>query len=333
MKLATVIADHRSVVVVQDPSRGDMVDVGAELNRPELTMGQLIADAADLLPRIRASFAHVSPHILAADGDIIWAAPEPSPSKIVGVALNNNVFQYLASNKMAAPAFFLKPPSALLGHRGDIEIDPQWGLTHPEPELAAVIGATLRRTTPEQALDAVFGYTIINDITSPGLKTQDSVELVMPAPMTIDEPWRNHHGSDDRSIYLTYHARSKGCDTFAPMGPWLVTADEIGNPNNLDVRAYLDDELVLQDSTAELTFPIQDVLAHLSDSMTLRPGDVVHFGTAARPTDPGRFPTLRSIDLARYGTTIAVEIDPIGKLVNTIDRSYHSGPGARNEDT
>lgn len=195
-----------------------------------------------------------------------------------------------------------------------------WGPVHPEPELAAVIGTTLCRATPSAALAGVFGYTIIDDVTSPGLKGEDSVELVMAGGIGIEEHWRESTGDYDRSLYLTYHARSKGTDTFAPIGPWVVTPDEVANPDDLAVRAYLDDELVLEDSTANLTFAVGDVLSHLSHSMTLVPGDIVHFGTAARPAAPERFPTIRSIDLTRYGCTVSIEIDGLGRLDSTVNR-------------
>ncbi|MEW5808482.1 MAG: fumarylacetoacetate hydrolase family protein [Actinomycetota bacterium] len=275
------------------------------------------ASRGDLARRVRGA----PPQCRIEDGESLeWLPPVPQPSKIVGVALNNDVFNYLAAHPMSAPMYFLAPSTSMVGHGGAIELRTGWGLVHPEPELAAVIGARLRRASREEALAAVFGYTIVNDVTSPGIKSQDSIELVMPPGVPVDEPWRIRRGDDDRSLYLTYHARSKGSDTFTPIGPWVTLRDDVGDPNALGVRAYLDDELVLQDSTENLTFPVQEVLAHLSDSMTLLPGDIVHFGTAARPAAPERFPTVRSIDLNRHGARVSVEVDGIGRLDNAIER-------------
>ncbi|WP_328814103.1 fumarylacetoacetate hydrolase family protein [Rhodococcus sp. NBC_00297] len=306
--------------VLVEVAGGKLASVEAATNGGGLTMRSIMGfnavERRNLLAMIDAGGERV---IVDADG-IDWLPPMTDPSKIVGVALNNDVFNYLAARKMTAPMYFLTPPSAMTGHGTHIEVDPAWGLVHPEPELAAVIGATLRRATPEDAAAGVFGYTIINDITSPGLKSDDSVELVMPEGMTVDEPWRTMRGDDDRSLYLTYHARSKGTDTFAPIGPWIVTADEITEPNDLTVRGYLDDDLVLEDSTANLTFGIHDVIAHLSQTMTLTPGDIVHFGTAARPVLPDRYPTIRSIDLTRHGHRVSVEINGLGRLDNPIRR-------------
>jgi 2-keto-4-pentenoate hydratase/2-oxohepta-3-ene-1,7-dioic acid hydratase in catechol pathway len=220
------------------------------------------------------------------------------------------------------PSYFLKPPSSLIAHGEPIVVPTEYGLTHPEPELAAVIGRRSRKLTTENALDAVLGFTIINDITSPGLKDRDSMELTMPAGAlgSLDLGWRQVRGDEDHSIYLTYHARSKGCDTFAPMGPWLVTRDTVGDPNCLDVKCMLNGELVLTDSTKNLTFPVETVLAHLTSYMTLEAGDVVHFGTAVQTASPERYPSIRHLDMGRIDGVFSVEIDGIGRLDNSIAR-------------
>lgn len=310
---------RRTVIVDRGDGR-QVVDLAALLSVVSITLQEVIdlepVEFDDLMRRVESDRS---------DGfelaDATWLPPVPAPSKIVGVALNNDVFDHLAVRKMRAPMYFLAPPSSLLGHGGLIEVDPAWGVVHPEPELGAVIGRRLRRVSPADALAGVFGYTIVNDITSPGIKSDDSVELVMPEGFSVDEPWRRSRGDDDRSLYLTYHARSKGTDTFTPVGPWVTARADIGDPNALGVRSYLDGELVLEDSTANLTFPVQDVLSHLSQSMTLLPGDIVHFGTAARPSKPDVYPTIRAIDLTRHGDRVSIEIDGIGLLDNGIDRT------------
>lgn len=320
MKLATGRIGDRDTVLSQNTD-GHLVDVGFVARQPKLSMRELIeldpTSRGHLLDRVR----HATHEAVVSIDEITWRPPILNPSKIVGVALNNDVFNYLASRKMNAPMYFLSPSTAMTGHRGAIRIDPAWGLVHPEPELAAVIGTEMKNVAPEKVLDAIFGYTIINDVTSPGLKADDSVELVMPEGFDVNEPWRTMRGPQDTSLYLTYHARSKGTDTFAPIGPWITLAHSVPDPNALGVRGYLDDELVLEDSTANLTFSIETVLAHLSQSMTLLPGDIVHFGTAARPTRPDRFPTIRSIDLSQFGGTVSIEIDTLGRLDNSICRS------------
>lgn len=293
---ATAVLAERGVATLQD-----LLETGPENRRALLDAAGGATDAVD-------------------PDDLHWLPPVARPSKIVGVALNNDVFNLLAVRKMTNPMYFLAPSSSMIGHGGAVVVDAGWGLVHPEPELGAVIGRPLRHASVDEVLDGVFGFTVVNDITSPGIKADDSVELVMPEGIPVDEPWRTMRGEDDRSLYLTYHARSKGTDTFTPVGPWITLREDIADPNDLQVRCLLDDELVLEDSTANLTFSIERVLSHLSDSMTLLPGDIVHFGTAARPSDPERFPTIRTIDLTQHGGTISVEIDGIGRLDNGIER-------------
>ncbi|MCD0447982.1 fumarylacetoacetate hydrolase family protein [Actinocorallia sp. API 0066] len=341
MRLANVIIKGRPRLAV----RGDedvVVDAALLLGRDDLDMQTVIAHSGSLLPSLRAKLARPAPEhtildvsvdapaissasaaadIPAGSRRVRWLPPSPRPSKIVGVAVNNRLGARFAHRAPVEPAYFLKPPSALTGHREPIVVPAEYGLTHPEPELAAIIGTRSRDLAPDTALDAVFGFTIINDITSPGLKDRDSMELVLPGPIGSDLGWRRRHGEDDHSVYLTYHARSKGCDTFAPMGPWLVTREEVADPNDLDIEGRLNGELVLTDSTRNLTFTIQAALAHLSRHMTLEPGDIVHFGTAFQPAAPDRYPTIRHLDLSTIDGTFSVGISGIGRLDNPIRRS------------
>lgn len=248
---------------------------------------------------------------------VTWRAPIRRPSKILGVPINNASIARWAYRDFAQPAFFLKPPSALTGHGQPVEVRRDYGLTHPEPELAAIIKQRARNVREEDALQYVFGYTIINDITSPALKEQDSIELNVPKLPDPKITWRRLRGADDRTILLTYHTRSKGCDTFAPMGPCVVTPDEIGDPNRLAIRGWLGDELVTQDSTANLRFSVQKVIAAASRYMTLEPGDIVHFGMAAVPALPDKYPTSWDLDMSRVGS-VAVEIEGLGRLENPV---------------
>ena len=316
MRLASVFIAERPAVVAQAPG-GTIVDAGALLGRADIGMDELIADAPAVLGELAEHLEQGEPVPVE---QVRWRAPSPRPSKIVGVAVNNSTIARIAHRPATEPAYFLKPPSALTGHGEPIIVDRGWGLTHPEPELAAVIGRRTRAVAPEDALEAVFGFTIINDITSPGLKARDSMELVPPRAMNQDLSWRERHGEDDHSIYLTYHARSKGCDTFAPMGPWLVTRDEVDDPNRLAVNGFLGDELVVTDTTANLTFSVETVIAHLSAHMTLDPGDVVHFGTATHPNQPERYPGLWALDMSRLDEPHGVEIEGIGRLENPVGR-------------
>lgn len=239
--------------------------------------------------------------------DISWLPPVRG-YKIVSTAINNAGVSRLASVVPENPPFFLKPSSAMIGHCQHIVIRPDYGLTHPEAELAIVIGRRAKHLTAETALDAVFGYTIINDITSITLKSQDT--YVFPRPEGVPPP-----GFEWGDMQLVYHARSKGTDTFAPIGPWIVTSDELPDPNRLGVRVFMGEEEVTSDNTANLRYSVQDVLVWASRFFTLEPGDIVHMGTAAA----GRY-ALRELDLQVWDGPLAVEIEGIGRLSNPIDR-------------
>jgi len=250
----------------------------------------------------------------ASAGSFSWCPPIPNPSKILGCAINNSGLNDLATAFAANPPFFVKLPSALVGHGEAIVIRPDYGLTHPEGELAVVIGKRCKRLKPEEVQDAIFGYTIINDITSITLKSEDT--YVFPNPGITPAP----AGFEFGEMHLVYHARSKGADTFGPCGPWLVTRDEIPDPNMLDVKVWMGDELCASDNTAKLRFRIEEVIAWLTRYVTLEPGDMVHMGTAAR----GKY-GLRELDFQRWDGPCAIEISGIGKLSNPVVREDLDG--------
>lgn len=251
--------------------------------------------------------------------NIHFRAPIRRPSKILGVPINNSSINKWGHRAWEAPGLFMKPPSALVGHGDAVVIREDYGLTHPEPELAAVIGKRARDIREDEVLDHIFGFTIINDITSPKLKEEDSIEINMPGLKGPAITWRKLRDDQDNTIYLTYHARSKGCDTFAPMGPYIATTDMIADPNNLAIKGWLGDDLVTNDSTANLTFNVQQVVAQASRFMTLEPGDIIHFGMAAVPALPEKYPTTWDLDMSRLGGPVAVEIEGIGTLRNPVE--------------
>jgi 2-keto-4-pentenoate hydratase/2-oxohepta-3-ene-1,7-dioic acid hydratase in catechol pathway len=263
--------------------------------------------------------------------DITWRPPVQRPGKIVGVAINNRIGQAFAHRPFEKPAFFLKPRTSLVGHGVPVVIRDDYGLTHPEPELAVIIGKGGKHIREENALDHVFGYSIINDITSPSLKEKDSLEIVIPDVPDMKKTgygemqnWRNVRDAEHaRSIYLTYHALSKGSDGFGPMGPWIVTKDEIADPNNLWINSFAGSTPAFEDSTANLTFSVEEVIAHLSSYFTLESGDVVHMGTSMQPADEGgQFRMITDWDLTAVSEPISIEIEGIGRLENPIVKEF-----------
>jgi 2-keto-4-pentenoate hydratase/2-oxohepta-3-ene-1,7-dioic acid hydratase in catechol pathway len=282
-----------------------------------LTLVQMSATDSELISTLHNAVDQVKSFDL---GDADWAAPLQNPTKILGVAFNNKELMKKAHRDPGVPNFFLKPPSALTGHGKPIIVDPDWGAVIPEPEICAVIGKRTKHITEEQALDHVFGFLIHNDVTSHGLKFQkDSIAVTYDKDMARPEfyIWRHLNGPDDTDAYYVYHTRSKGTDTFGPMGPWITTSDEVADPNDLHVKGTLDAEPFTVDHTGNYRFRVQECIAEASRYFTLEPGDLISFGTTGKGA--GRFPRgHKSLLIGEEQGTIKIEIEPLGRLENPI---------------
>jgi 2,4-diketo-3-deoxy-L-fuconate hydrolase len=244
-----------------------------------------------------------------------WHPPVLRPGKIVGVAMNNSASDARKISAPKHPMFFLKPRSSLLGHLNEIEIRSYYGSVHPEPELAVVIGSRARDLDPRHALECVFGYTIMNDVTGNAMRSQDMVHYYALYASEADST-----KLERREQHLSYAARYKGTDGFAPLGPWLVTRDEIPDPGVLDVTCKVGAEVVAEDSTRYLTYSVPEILAFLSRFQTLEPGDVISMGTAFRQ-QAGATRSLHSADLQRVAGPMQVEITGLGALITPVRRT------------
>lgn len=242
---------------------------------------------------------------------VAWHAPVRKPGKIVCLALNNSANPARIISGPGHPATFVKPASALVGHGRAIECMPSYGRTHPEPELAVVIGRTARRVQAGNAQAHVFGYTIHNDITSATMRGEDTFNFraIHPNP---DAPGEVSYVES----WVSYPGRYKCADTFACMGPWLVTADEVPDPHGLAVECHHQGKLMMQDNTANLTHKVADVIAFISSYMTLEPGDIVSMGTALRQGSEGV--AVQNIDLNKMGGPVSVTIQGLGTLRNSV---------------
>jgi 2-keto-4-pentenoate hydratase/2-oxohepta-3-ene-1,7-dioic acid hydratase in catechol pathway len=290
-------------------------------------MMALIEAGVEGLARARGAFEWALGHpnavaAIAADR-VTWQPPVRRPSKICCLALNNtaNADRILSGPKH--PAIFVKGSNALVGHDGAIVVKQQYGRVHPEPELAVVIGRTTSNITAAVALDHVFGYTVHNDITSPTMRSEDTFH------------YRAIHPAGDGSneikyvdSHVSYPGRYKGSDTFSPLGPWIVTRDEIDDPHALDVICRHKGEIVTEDNTRNLFHKVPEVLAFISEYMTLLPGDVVSMGTALkRVGSSGK--AVQNVDLYKLGGPVSVTIEKIGTLSNTV-QLFESPLGDRN---
>jgi 2-keto-4-pentenoate hydratase/2-oxohepta-3-ene-1,7-dioic acid hydratase in catechol pathway len=240
-----------------------------------------------------------------------WSAPLLQPSKICCVAFNNSANSGRILRGPDHPALFIKPASALLGHMGAIECRPEYGHIHPEPELAVVIGKTARNVRPEDAYDYVFGYTIHNDITSPTMRDEDTFHY-----RAIHPKGDGHEEIKHVDSWTSYTGRYKCADTFACLGPWIVTKDEIPDPHVLTVTCSHKGELVTEDNTGNVSYRVPELLAFISHYMTLVPGDVISMGTALKKSAKGG--AVQAINLNRHGGPISIAIEGIGVLTNDV---------------
>ena len=178
---------------------------------------------------------------------------------------------------------FSKVPESVIGPGRAIEIPAASSAIDYEAELAVVIGKPGKRISRAQAMDHVFGYTIVNDVTARDLQKRHQQWLI-----------------------------GKSCDTFCPMGPWLVTRDAIDG-TALGVKLWVNDELRQDGHTSDLVFDIPSIIEALSAGITLLPGDVIATGTPAgvgMATDPPRW--------LRRGDRVRVQIDGLGTLENPV---------------
>lgn len=328
MRLASFHADGRDRIGFE-LTEGRLVDAadalrvagGAAAATPLADMLALIRAGASALNALRSAHARALEardelRTYGAD-EVRWRAPVPSPSKVVCLALNNRALDAI---KIRAPtdhpAFFLKPSTAVTGHRCPIRLRASFGLTHPEPELGVVIGHTLKDVSHAAAIEGVFGYTIVNDITSVGMREEDSfsVRYFKPGPMPGEVTVGEGH--------TTYPGRYKASDTFAPMGPFLVTRDEIPDPASLKIDCRLGDTLVASDHTSNYVWGVAAALAHISRTMTLLPGDVVSMGTAVGgdADDPHapEVPGVTRANLVGFAGDVSITISKLGTLTNSI---------------
>lgn len=232
--------------------------------------------------------------------EVQLVAPVERPGKIICLA--GNYREHITESGFVAPEttdvitqqLFLKPSSALTGNNAEILIEKNNVKVGWETELAVVIGKRGRNIPVESANEHVFGYTIMNDVSERGWNT--TIKNRRPREM-------------DR--FLDWLA-GKWFDTFAPCGPWIVTADEIDDPHELEINLTINDKLRQHGNTSEMLFRIPEQIAYASSIMTLEPGDIISTGTPAGAGIGGAHTSLQDGDVLRC------KIDQIGTLMNTV---------------
>jgi 2-keto-4-pentenoate hydratase/2-oxohepta-3-ene-1,7-dioic acid hydratase in catechol pathway len=211
--------------------------------------------------------------------------PIERPGKIVCVGLN---YRDHAEEQGAplpdAPLLFAKWQNALVGPGEPIVIPPLVTKCDYEAELGVVIGTRVRNASAENALEAVAGYVCVNDVSARDLQFADG-------------QW----------------TRGKSPDTFCPVGPRLVPRDEIADPQQLAIRAVLNGQAMQESSTSNMVFGVADLIAYITQTITLEPGDLIATGT---PAGVGAF--RKPPVFMQPGDEITIEIEGLGSLTNPV---------------
>jgi len=279
MKLATIEKNGlKSTGIIE----GDLVYLVSGPGIPA-TMLELIRGGKEALGQVAEKHAKQEfKSFLLAEMHI--RAPIDNPQKIM--AIGHNYMDHIREQNAPVPThplLFAKFPSSIIGPGETITWDEN--LTKQvdiEAELGVVIGRKARRISVDEALDYVFGYTVLNDVSARDLQYGD-------------KQW----------------VRGKSLDTFCPIGPVIVTSDEIPNPQNLHLNSQIND-FVLQDSnTKEMIFTVAFLVSYLSQAFTLEPGDLIASGT---PNGVGMYRNPQIF--LKDGDIITVEVEKIGKIIN-----------------
>ena len=212
-------------------------------------------------------------------------APLPNPPTIICLAFN-----YYDHAKDAGlmpsdePVIFIKPRTTLNSPYSDIICPPFVKRLDYEAEIAVVIGKRTKAVSEEEALDSVFGYMIMHDVSARDIQFKDK-----------------------------QFTRGKGIDTFAPCGPWITTKDEISDPQNLAIITRVNDEVRQNSSSLNMVIPIKKIISSLSSVMTIEAGDIISTGTPA-----GVAMSMADPKYLKHGDIVEIAIEKLGKIRNRV---------------
>jgi 2-keto-4-pentenoate hydratase/2-oxohepta-3-ene-1,7-dioic acid hydratase in catechol pathway len=292
MKFLTFIKEGKQTLGVKMDNR--IVDLEAALaerpnDRIPTTIMDVIAGGEDAVNAIDDYIRNLSieadSSFLKNEEEIKWAPCVTQPNKIICVGLN---YRKHADETNAAypevPILFNKFNNTLTGHNCEIAVPKVTEKLDYEVELGVVIGKEAKYVKKENALDHVFGYCTVNDLSAR--------DLQMKTPQWL---------------------LGKTCDDFSPMGPYLVTADEVGDPNNLSLKTYVNGEVRQNSNTSDMIFYVDEIVSYISQHMTLTPGDVILTGTPEGVVLG--YPSEKQVYI-KPGDVVTVEIEKLGKLTN-----------------
>ncbi len=267
------------------------IRVGAErdgrlIELPFLDMLALIRAGRPGLAKARSILRTAPQRVGVTLGRARLLAPLPAPGKIMCSGLNykSHIYENPAARFLVDPRFFGKFNNCVIGPGAPIRHPgPEYKVDY-EIELAVVVGQRMFRTSEDAVMGRIFGYTIFNDVSSRWIQFKDANEMM-----------------------------GKNFDTFAPMGPCVVTADEIPDPSVLGLRLKLNGQVMQDGTNRDWCFSLPRLISWLSSAMTLDPGDIVTTGT---PAGIGYFRSPQVF--LKPGDTCSLEIDQIGTLENPV---------------
>ena len=231
-----------------------------------------------------SALATNAPRLGASEVELLAPA---SPRKYLAIALNyRDHIEEMGMEAPEVPVFFNKQVSCVVGPGADIHMPKVSTFLDYEAELGLVIGKRCRHVSAEEAPTVIAGYTCANDVSV--------------------RDWQG------RAQTMTI---GKSFDTHGPLGPWLVTADELDDPNDLAIRCFVNAEERQDARTSQMVFDCFQQVSHLSEAFTLEPGDVIATGTPSG-VGLGRQPVRDN--LLHVGDTVRVEIEGVGELVNSV---------------
>lgn len=212
-------------------------------------------------------------------------APVPRPSKVMAIGLN--YADHIAESNQKTPeeqVWFAKQVNSIHAPFADVEMPKASHLVDYEAELVVVIGRKCKHVAKDKAHEVIFGFTVGNDVTA-----------------------------RDWQFKTAQWILGKSFDTHGPIGPWIVTSDELGDPHALGIRAFVNGEKRQDSNTKNLVFNVFDQIAHLSQAMTLEPGDLIFTGTPG-----GVGAAMKPPKFLKAGDVMRIEIDRIGAIEATL---------------
>jgi 2-keto-4-pentenoate hydratase/2-oxohepta-3-ene-1,7-dioic acid hydratase in catechol pathway len=218
-------------------------------------------------------------------GDVELLVPIPNPPKIICLAFNYYDHAREAGlTPSDEPVIFMKPRTALNEPFRDVICPSFVSRLDYEAELAVVIGRETKKVPEDKALDSVFGYMILHDVSARDIQFKDK-----------------------------QFTRGKGIDTFAPCGPWITTRDEVADPQSLQIMTKVNGEVRQNSSSSNMVIPVRRIISALSVTMTLEPGDIISTGTPA-----GVAMSMKEPRYLKHGDMVEITIEKLGIIKNRI---------------